>query len=96
MKEVYFGDFHAVVLHHVRDIERAGPALQSTEWYLLRYLRRVATHSNPPASPHGVESSMRALLRFYVDVIDETTELGERCRQVFEAHRRSLRNPDAD
>ena len=91
LKEVYYGDFRVVVLEHIRRIEAAAPEAYSTGWFLLRYLRRIARLTAEPGAEHGVQSGMRSLLRFYVDQVEETSDLGDVCNQVFEAHRRSLR-----
>ncbi len=90
MPGTFFGDLHRLVVTQIREIEAESPDAYSTEWFLLSYLRRVADNANPPSSRHGVENSMRALLRFYVDIIEVDSALGQRCRLVFETHRRCL------
>ena len=91
MRTVYFGEFRQTVITHIRAIESTRPEFQSTEWYLLRYLSRIEKSTNPPASPGRVDNSIRALIRFYVDQVDEYSELGEICRQVNTAYRQALR-----
>ncbi len=34
---------------------------------------------------------MRGLIRFYVDTIDENSELGDRCIKIYAAYRETLR-----
>ena len=80
MREIYFGEFRLIVIQHIKEVEADNPEYQSTEWYLIKYLKRIEKSSNPPTSPGSVENSMRALIRFYVDMIEERSDLGERCR----------------
>lgn len=91
MREVYFGEFREYVLRHYREISARDPEFQSTEWFLLRYLKRIEKATNPPAVPGQVENSMRGFVRFYVDRIDEKSELGDRCIMIYEEYRKTLR-----
>ena len=91
MREIYFGDFRIYVIEHIRAIEAQSPKFQSTEWFLLRYLRKIEKNSNPPTTHGRVEGCMRGLIRFYVDVIDEDTELGDRCKKIYAEYRKTLR-----
>ncbi len=92
MREIYFGEFREIVVLHIKEIDVKNPEYQSTEWFLLQYLKRIEKNTIPPASSGKVENSMRALIRFYVDMIDERTELGERCRMINEAYRKTLKS----
>lgn len=96
MRDIYFGEFREIVIEHIRSIESGRPEYQSTEWFLLRYLTRIEKNANPPASPGRVENSMRALIRFYVDQVDEHSELGEICRKINAEYRRTLRNEQGE
>ena len=91
MRDIYFGEFRLIVIKHIKEIEADNPEYQSTEWYLIKYLKRIEKTANPPTSPGRVENSIRALIRFYVDMIEERSDLGERCRQVNEQYRKALR-----
>jgi hypothetical protein len=91
MRKIYFGDFRIYVIEHIKAIEAQNPEHQSTEWFLLRYLGKIAKNSNPPTSPGKVEGSMRGLIRFYVDTIDENSELGDRCIKIYAEYRKTLR-----
>ena len=91
MREIYFGEFRLIVVRHIKEIEAASPQSHTTEWFLLKYLRRIAKNANPPTTPGRKESSMRGLIRFYVDNIEENTLLGERCRFIYEAYVNTLR-----
>ncbi len=91
MREIYFGDFRIYVVEHIRAIEAQSPEYQSTEWFLLRYLRKIEKNSNPPTTPGRVEGCMRGLIRFYVDTIDEDSALGDRCKKVYAEYRKTLR-----
>ncbi len=91
MKKIYFGDFRIYVIEHIRSIEAEDPEYQSTQWFLLRYLRNIAKNSNPPTTPGKVEGCMRGLIRFYVDTIDEHSEMGDRCLKIYAEYRKTLR-----
>lgn len=91
MREIYFGEFRRVVLQHYKEIEADNPEYQSTEWFLLRYLKRIEKNTIPPASPGRIENSMRGFVRFYVDMIDEKSPLGDRCLKIYEEYRKTLR-----
>jgi hypothetical protein len=91
MDEVYFGDFRVVVIQHIREIEAQNPQLQSTESFLLKYLRRIEKNANPPSSIGEMENSIRALVRFYVDTIEKNSPLGDRFVQIYEEYRKTLR-----
>lgn len=91
MRIIYFGDFRVYVIEHIKAIDAQNPEYQSTEWFLLRYLSRLEKRSNSPTTPGKVEGSMRGLIRFYVDMIDEDSELGDRCKKIYAKYRETLR-----
>ena len=91
MRTVYFGDFRVYVIGHIKAIETQNPEYQSTEWFLLRYLSRLEKRSNPPTTAGKVEGCIRGLIRFYVDMIDEDSELGDRCKKIYAKYRETLR-----
>ena len=86
-----FDEFRLVVAKHVKELTNAGLIDQSTDWYCLKYLRRVQRRINQSSSPRDVENTIRALIRFYLDSIDEKSPLGDRCQEVLYYHRRALR-----
>ncbi len=91
MKEIYFGDFHDYVLEHIRDIE--GPDLESytTEWFFIRYLKKITKITIEGNLKYTrVEGPMRSLIRFYVDNIEEQSELGERFIKIHNKYRALL------
>lgn len=92
MREIYFGEFRLQVIQHIREIEADDPEYQSTEWYLIKYLKRIVKTSNPPVTRGRVDNSMRALIRFYVDMVEEQSDLGERCKRINEEYRKALRD----
>ncbi|MGH8120806.1 MAG: hypothetical protein ACRESK_09350 [Gammaproteobacteria bacterium] len=96
MREIYFGEFRLTVIRHIREIEAGSPESHTTEWFLLKYLRRIEKNANPPTIPGRMENSMRGMIRFYVDQIDERTALGERCRLIYDAYVRTLRESKED
>ena len=91
MSDIYFGDFRNVVIYHCKEIMAENPGYQSTEWYLLRYLKKIEKNTCPPTTPEKVENSIRGLIRFYVDMIDEKSPLGERCIRIYDEYRKTVR-----
>ena len=89
--QAQFDDFRDLVTHHVRELEAEDPAFQSTPWYFLRYLKRVSTTAAEASHAREVENSIRALIRFYVDSVDEKSPLQLRFEQVLEYHNRAMR-----
>ena len=91
MREVYFGEFRIIVIEHIREIELMNPQSYTTEWFLLKYLKRIELNANPPSTRGRMENCMRGLIRFYVDNIEENSPLGERCRSIHAAYVQTLR-----
>ena len=91
MREIYFGDFRLIVIDQINEIKAQEPESHSTEWFLLRYLQRIEKNAVPPTTPGRMENSIRALVRFYVDTIEEDSALGERCRLIYEQYKKTLR-----
>jgi len=91
MGTIYFGDFRVYVIEHIKAIEEQEPEHQSVEWFLVRYLRKIEKNSNPPTSPGKVNGCMRGMIRFYVDMVDEDSELGDRCKKIYAEYRKTLR-----
>ena len=90
MKTVYFEDFRLFLLEQYHEIAALDPEFQSVEWFLLRYLKKIEKNTLSPADPAGVENSMRGFIRFYVDMIDEHSALGIRCRTIYNRYRKTL------
>lgn len=91
MKEIYFGNFRVVIIEHIKEIEETVPEAHSTEWFLLKYFKRIVKTIDDPASPGKVDGTIRSLVRFYVDNIDENSELGDRCTRIYAAYKKALR-----
>ncbi len=89
-RKIYFGDLRIIIVEHINEIKQQEIEAYSTEWFLLKYLRRLSLLSNEPARSHEVEGSMRALMRFYVDNIDERSELARRCQHIHSKYRETL------
>lgn len=92
MQNIYFGDFRQIVLEQINDIKSQDPESHSVEWFLLKYLTRIEKNALPPTTPGRMENSVRAMVRFYVDMIDENSALGERCRFVYQEYKKTIRN----
>ncbi len=91
MRQIYFGDFQQYVIAHVKEIEKAGIQPYTTEWFLVRYLHKIIKRSEGTKDYGTVEGSIHALIRFYVDNIDENSELGVRCIKIHRQYRKLLR-----
>lgn len=90
-KQPYFADFRLHVLEQIKFIEQLEYDSHSIEWFLLRYLNRLARCANPPSRRGDMENAVRALIRFYVDNLDEHSELGSRCQNIYNEYRKCLR-----
>ncbi len=91
IKQLYFGDFRSFVIAHIKRIEEEQIAAYSTKWFLLKYLRRIVKTSEDAANPGRVAGSLRALMRFYVDNIDEHSALGDQCLKIYNEYRKTIR-----
>jgi hypothetical protein len=95
MREIHFDSLRVKVAEQIRVISATDPVSHSTEWFLLKYLKRILKKTEPPSIPGQVEGTVRSLVRFYVDNIDEKSELGERCVDIYEEYRKVLREHQA-
>jgi len=91
MREIYFGDLRSMVNEYVREIESGKPEADSIPWFLLKYLRRIIKVTEPPARPGRVDGAIHSLVRFYIDNIDERTEQGRICINIYDQYRKVLR-----
>ena len=91
MKKIYFGDFRLCVNKHIKEIEKTGIEAYTTEWFLVRYLKKITKVADGNIEYNIVESSIRSLMRFYVDNIDEKSKLGDRCKKIHTEYRDLLR-----
>jgi hypothetical protein len=91
MRDIYFGDFRSYVVEQMRALAAQDHEYQSIEWFLLRYLKRIEKATTAPTTPGRVEGSMRGFIRFYVDNIDEKSEVADMCLKIYEAYRKTLR-----
>ncbi|MFT5133463.1 MAG: hypothetical protein ACI9SC_001935 [Gammaproteobacteria bacterium] len=92
MREIYFGDFRSYVIQHIRQIEKIDYDVDSLEWFLLKYLRRVVKATENENAPGRIEGCMRSLVRFYVDNLDERSELADQCIKIYNQYRLTLRH----
>lgn len=91
MRKIYFGDFRVYVIGHIKAIQKNEIEAYTTEWFLIRYLKNITRVTKGSTEYIRVEGPVRSLIRFYVDNIDEQSELGERCRKIHEEYRKLLR-----
>ena len=90
MKKIYFGDFRVYVIEHIKAIQENEIEAYTIEWFLIRYLKKITRVTEGSTEYNHVEGTVRSLIRFYVDNIDEQSELGERCRKIHEEYRKLL------
>jgi hypothetical protein len=91
MRKIYFGDFRLYVLGHIKEIQKAEIESYTTEWFLIRYLKKITKITEGNIEYTRVEGPMRSLVRFYVDNIEEKSELGDRCKKIYNEYRGLLR-----
>ena len=91
MREIYFGNLRSMVIEYVREIESGKPEANSILWYLLKYLRRIIKVTEPPARPGRVDGAIQSLIRFYIGNIDERSEQGRICTNIYDQYRKVLR-----
>jgi len=92
MREIYFGDFRAFVLGHIKEIQKEEFESYTTEWFLIRYLKKITKITEESYIDNiRVEGTIRALIRFYVDNVDDKSELGDRCQKIYNEYRAVLR-----
>jgi uncharacterized protein (UPF0305 family) len=89
-RKIYFGDLRIVIVEHINEIKQQDIEAYSTEWFLLKYLQRLSVSTNELSRSHEVEGSMRALMRFYVDNIEERSDLARRCKHIHSKYRETL------
>ena len=91
MRQVYFGDFRTYVIEHIKEIQKTDIEAYTTEWFLIRYLNKITKVSEGTKDYDHVEGPIRSLIRYYVDNINEKSELGERCLKIHQEYRKLLR-----
>ncbi|MEM7026728.1 MAG: hypothetical protein AAF410_00710 [Pseudomonadota bacterium] len=91
MRKIYFGDFRQYVIGHIKEINEKEIEAYTTEWFLLRYLKKITKVTEGKKEYTYVEGPVRSMIRFYVDNLDEKSELGERCRKIHQEYRKLLR-----
>ncbi len=91
MRKIYFGDFRLYVIKHIKEIEKTEIEAYTTEWFLVRYLKKISKVADGNIEYNIVEGPIRSLIRFYVDNIDDESELGDRCKKIHIKYRNLLR-----
>ena len=89
-------EFRDQLRRHVRELEESELEPQSTEWFFLWYLYRLRKIALVERSPRACSSIMKGFLRFFVDSIDEHSELADRFREIYESHRHAMRTEHLD
>lgn len=91
MSEIHFDSLMVMVSEYIKQIGNTDPESHSTEWFLLKYLKRIERKTEPPSRAGHVEGTVRSMVRFYVDNIDEKSDLGDMCIKIYNEHRKVLR-----
>ena len=91
MRKIYFGDFRLYVLGHIKEIQKNEIEAYTTEWFFIRYLKKITKITEGTIEYSAVEGSIRSLIRFYVDNVEEKSELGDRCIKIHKEYRKLLR-----
>jgi hypothetical protein len=84
-------EFRDLLRQHVRELEGAYPERYSQAWFFLRYVKRIRKRALANPSPRACSGLMRGLMRYFVDSIEEDSELATRFAQILECHRYALR-----
>lgn len=92
MRNIHFDSLRIMVTRYIKAIDKNDPETHSTEWFLLKYLKRIQKKTEPPSSTGQVEGTMRSMVRFYVDNINEKSELGDICIKIYNEYRKVLRD----
>lgn len=95
MLDTNFDELRRLLVQQSRELTAMDPDFQSTEWYVLKYLRRIERSLESGCGPERMENSMRGLVRFYVDRVETSSGLGQRCLAIYEVYRRSRRNRES-
>jgi hypothetical protein len=86
-----FVEFRELLQRHVKQLQKPYPERYSTEWFFLRYVRRLDFDAQSDEAPQACNSAMRGLTRFYVDQVAEHSELAVAFEEILECHRYALR-----
>ena len=62
--QTHFDEFRVVLVRNIKELTARHPDEQTTEWYLLKYLRRIHRKVIVSTSPREIENTIRALIRF--------------------------------
>lgn len=96
MRKIYFGDFRLYVMGHIKEIQKTDVESYTMEWFLIRYLNKITKVTEGYNEYGQVEGSIRSLIRFYVDNLDENSELGDRCKKIHQEYRKLLRKKQSE
>ena len=91
MRKIYFGDFRQLVIEQRKAIAATEPEAYSKPWFLLRYLKKIIIASEYSSQPWRVESSVKSMVRFYLDNIDERSDNGQRCKLIYEQYKETVK-----
>ena len=92
MRNIYFGDSRLLIQHHIKNIENTGPNPYSIVWFLLRDLRKIAGITIESAALGRADICIKAMIRFYLDNINDKLELGDRCIIIYDEYCKIIRS----
>ena len=86
-----FVEFRELLQKQVREIEKEYPERYSTDWFFLRYVKRLEKRAWDHESPRACSGIMRGLTRYFVDSVADDSPLARRYEIILECHRYALR-----
>ncbi len=92
MGNINFSDFRRFIDGHIKEVDALNVESHSVEWFLLKYLRRIEKNAREAASPDRMDNSIRALVRFYVDALEDGSPLSQRCLEIYDEYRNTVRS----
>lgn len=86
-----FSSFREVLARHIKQLAASHPERLGTEWFFLRYLRRLARRAENAERARELDGALRGLTRYYVDRVPEDSPLASAYEDILAAHREALR-----
>ncbi len=84
-------EFRELVRRHAQELEKTYPERYSTDWFFLRYVKRLEKKAWDHETPRACSGVMRGMTRYFVDSVEEGSMLASRFEEILECHRYALR-----
>ena len=95
--EQYYENFRSLLKQMLDDATKNPPERYSTRWFFLRYVRRLLQLSKKTVLPKDLDSTVRGITRFYIDLEQPSysiTESFESIRREYSALKRIAQKID--